>query len=867
MIYCMRKLQSSIEKFILSAIIAVVAIIVSYFIYSSFYSTSSHIGVKSYLVQADFSNIYGNKTSIFILLKNNTEIGSNVLINEKITFSNGTSNSITVPFTLEISSQSGDGHLYYFTTSNFPTIANNSQGIKISNINILSGNSIIESQNNSIVYTSYYYTKSSLETIPLYYLNMSTSILNAGALIPGNGYYYAGSKVAIGEKPNTGYAFSGWLGYGNGNYTGSNQTSIITMNSNITEYAKYVKLVKMYVNATYNGIPVYINSALNTTTNGTIYLMPGSKYTISFPMYIPLHSGIRYAFENMQDDCGILISQNSNSTSFVASYSNYNCKFVANYVEQYLLLIDFNSSQGSVTPFGGWYDAGSNVEITATPNYGYAFNKTVGNGNGSYTGNNNPFYITMNSPITEDVSFIPVVFVYVKSSAQAVPYSFESSYGALYSGTTNNSFTAIAGSTLSLINNIEQINWGEKQVINIASSTCTSSGNSVSLPTSAGATCTVYLSPPTIQYLFIVNEFLNGGNESNNFKYGTVYLNGNPMTSNQTWINAGTYVTFYATNDKAGYAFQDFTGTNSSLNGVSYIGVSGVDSNPGVPFGVNQHYTYTASYPPYQVQISYSNGYNATYRLNAFGGEWQPYTFDLDAAQYIPIHVVMNSPAIENAIYYPTRNITGNTVNVVVNYKYYNITEQTTQYNYNHWQNDGYQISPIRESLISSGTKSITISNVTPYSNYSSGIGKEIVYYSGDTSLTQIGSFPQGSWFYTNDYSYSISNFTSQQLSYMPTEYGYVVDQIISNIESQYPDKSIRYNSSIVYILNLQLSFNLSGTQVYIDYEDTPTTTIEYGNYNTPNVNYFAYAYTTVSNYFGYSNYPYPIDGFLPYNV
>jgi len=346
----MRKLQSSIEKFILSAIIVVVSISVSYFLYSSFYSVSSHIGVKSYLAQADFSNIYGNKTSVFILLKNKTEIGSNVLINERITFSNGTSNTITVPFDLGISSQSGSGYLYSFETTDFPTIATYSQPIKISNINILSGNSIIESENNSIDYTSYYYTKSSLSTIPLYYLNMSASILNAGVLTPGNGYYYASSKIAISEKPNAGYVFNGWDGSGNGNYTGDNQTAIITMNSNISEYANFVKLVKIYVNATYDGIPAYVNGELNATTNGTIYLMPGAKYTLSVLKYISLSNGTSYEFKSMQDDCGISISPNSNYTTFVPSYANYNCKFMANYIELPFILLYVSNGQSIATP-------------------------------------------------------------------------------------------------------------------------------------------------------------------------------------------------------------------------------------------------------------------------------------------------------------------------------------------------------------------------------------------------------------------------------------------------------------------------------------------------------------------------------------
>jgi len=869
----MFKLQSAIEKFFLSALVIIVAIVISYFIYKSFYSIVSHSSIKSYLVQASFDNIYGNKTSIFVLLKNETNVGNNVIISEIITFSNGTSKTYKIPFSLQMASKSGSNFLYDFATTNFPSISNNSQPIKISNVFIISGNYIIESENSSITYSSYYYTKSSLENVPLYYLNMSVTPLGAGNLIPGDGYYYGGSKVAISEKPNIGYAFSGWFGFGNGNYTGLNKTVFIEMNSNITEYAKYVKLVRMYVNATYNGIPVYGNGVLNATTNGTIYIMPGIKYTLSVPRYIAVSDGTRYTFESLQDNCGIPIASNSNSTTFIPSYANYNCKFMANYIEQYFLLINLNTSEGTVTPFGGWYNIGTKVKVAVNSNYGYAFSKAIGNGNGSYTGTDNPFYVTMNSPITENIIFIPLVNVYVESSSQSVPYSFLSNYNnTFYNGTTNSNFMVPAGSTLTLESPV-QLNWGEREFISISSSTCPLSGSSITLPTKGGASCTVYINPSTIQYLFIMNEFLNGGEESNNFTYGTVYLNGNPMTSNQVWINAGTNVTFYATNDKAGYAFQGFSGGNGVLNGVAYSGVSGVDSTPGVIVGINQEYTETASYPPYQVQKSYSNGYNATRALNAWGGLGNIYDtteFDCSDAQYTLIHVIMNQPVIEVANYYQTRSITEGTVNVVVHYMYYNITDQVTQYNYNNWQNFGWQSVPISESLVSSGTKTITIYNVTPYSNYSSGLGTEAIYYSGYTSFSQYGYYDPGSWSWTNEYSYSVYNFTSQQLSYMPKEYYYVVNQTISDIENQYPDIATRHNNTIVYVLNLQLSFSISGTQIYIDYDDIPTSTIGYGNfynYQYSSGTYYSesYSYTTVHNYFGYSNYPYGNDGFLRY--
>jgi len=846
----MFKLQLAIEKFFLSAMVIVVAIVVSYFLFKSFYSVVSHTSIKSYLTQASFDDIYGNKTNIFILLKNETNIGSNVIISETITFNNGTSKTYKIPFTLQMASTSQGGFLYDFATMNFPAISNNSQPIKISNVFIFSGNYIIESENNSVIYSSYYYTKSSLENVPLYYLNMSVSPLGAGVLTPGNGYYYAGSKVAISEKPNIGYVFSSWSGFGNGNYTGPNQTTIIEMNSNITEYAKYVKLVKIFVNATYNGIPVYVNSALNTTTNGTIYLMPNIKYTISFPEYVTFSNGTRYAFKSLQDNCGISISPNSNSTTFVSSYAIYNCKFMANYDKQYSLSINANSSEGSVTPFGGWYNVGSRVKMSVASNYGYIFTKVIGNGNGSYTGTNNPFYVTMNSPITENVIFVPIVYVYVKSSVQATPYSFESNYGIFYNGTTNSSFMAPAGATLTL-NGIDQVNWGERKIINIANSTCASSGNSITLPTNGGSSCTVYLTPPTTQYLFIMNEFLNGRNESNNFTYGSVYLNGNPMTSNQVWINAGTNVAFYATNDKAGYAFQGFTGNNGILNGVAYSGVSGVDSVAGSPVASNQQYTYSTP-PP---QSNYNNGqYQYDLIESKFGIPIDAGAnyFDREACQYTPISVVMNSPVIENANYYLTKNVTGSSVNITVNYAYYNVTELISDS-----QSSGSEIFSItisKVSLINSGTQVVTVSNITPYSNYSYGIGNEIIYYLNQYSSSSFFNF--NPYYYTYTASYYTSNFQSPHLSFMPTEYSYVVNQTISQMENKYP---LTYNSvnngrglTTYSLRTLQLSFNLSGTKVYWHYNDVPSGTIYYDYYydqqGIMQINEY-------SNFFGYSNY------------
>jgi len=79
-------------------LVIIVVRVISYFIYKSFYSVVSHASIKSYLIQASFDDIYGNKTNIFILLKNETNIGSNVIISEMIIFNNGTSKTCNHKF-------------------------------------------------------------------------------------------------------------------------------------------------------------------------------------------------------------------------------------------------------------------------------------------------------------------------------------------------------------------------------------------------------------------------------------------------------------------------------------------------------------------------------------------------------------------------------------------------------------------------------------------------------------------------------------------------------------------------------------------------------------------------------------------------
>lgn len=78
--------------------------------------------------------------------------------------------------------------------------------------------------------------------------------------------------------------------------------------------------------------------------------------------------------------------------------------YTANFKTQYYLTTSATPG-GSVTPGSGWVDSGSSVLLTATTLAGSTFTNWTGNGNGSYSGPNNPVSITMNGPITETAGF------------------------------------------------------------------------------------------------------------------------------------------------------------------------------------------------------------------------------------------------------------------------------------------------------------------------------------------------------------------------------------------------------------------------------------------------------------------------------
>ncbi|GAH09688.1 unnamed protein product, partial [marine sediment metagenome] len=79
---------------------------------------------------------------------------------------------------------------------------------------------------------------------------------------------------------------------------------------------------------------------------------------------------------------------------------------VALWKTQYYLTV-IGDIGGSVTS-SGWFDAGSDVTISATPNSGFTFSSWVSSDLGAYSGVNSIYTVTLNGPITERPVFLDV---------------------------------------------------------------------------------------------------------------------------------------------------------------------------------------------------------------------------------------------------------------------------------------------------------------------------------------------------------------------------------------------------------------------------------------------------------------------------
>ncbi|MBO3809764.1 MAG: hypothetical protein FGF50_09265, partial [Candidatus Brockarchaeota archaeon] len=151
-------------------------------------------------------------------------------------------------------------------------------------------------------------------------------------------------------------------------------------------------------------------TGLGNDASGTVLVVDGISYsfselprtftwdvgsTHSFEWKAPVSgaTGVMYVWTSTS---GLMTSQSGQLT---VSSSGY---VIATYKTQYSLTVQVSPGGSGTTSLGPgtyWYDSGSLVQISASPNSGWAFEQWVGSGSGSYSGTSSSASVTMNGPI------------------------------------------------------------------------------------------------------------------------------------------------------------------------------------------------------------------------------------------------------------------------------------------------------------------------------------------------------------------------------------------------------------------------------------------------------------------------------------
>jgi hypothetical protein len=245
---------------------------------------------------------------------------------------------------------------------------------------------------------------------------------------PGSTTFYvpAGTTVQFTATPDNGVTFAGWSGSGTGSYSGPSNPVSVTVNYPINETADFAVVITFEENGlgpdatgtvvTVDGVSYSYTGSQALTTISVPY---GSQVSYSYAQYVySTEYGKRYVWTATT---GLQTAQSATFTAtqggtIIGWYGGPNGQVGI----QYLLTIGVSpSGAGTTNPAPGsyWYNAGSQVQISATANSGYQFYKWVGSGSGSYSGQNNPATVTMNGPVNETAMF----YLQVTFSEQGLP--------------------------------------------------------------------------------------------------------------------------------------------------------------------------------------------------------------------------------------------------------------------------------------------------------------------------------------------------------------------------------------------------------------------------------------------------------------
>ena len=248
-----------------------------------------------------------------------------------------------------------------------------------------------------------------------YSLTTSVSPSNAGTISPTSGWYNASGSLSLNALASPDHEFAEWNGSGSGAYNGTANPAPVVMNGPLFEQANFSTVETYPVVFSESGLPVttYWSVLLNGVANGSTgnsitFNEPNGSYSFSVTSPVDSSPGTRSV-------------ANLTNVSLAISGSGYGQSVP--FLTQFELTTSASpSDEGTANPASGWFAAGSNVELSATADSGFQFVSWQGEGQGNYTGAENPADLTLRGPANERANFTATPGTASTPTSSAVPW-------------------------------------------------------------------------------------------------------------------------------------------------------------------------------------------------------------------------------------------------------------------------------------------------------------------------------------------------------------------------------------------------------------------------------------------------------------
>lgn len=237
---------------------------------------------------------------------------------------------------------------------------------------------------------------------PQFLVNVTAG--SGGTVTPnGAGWYDGGFTLAMVATPAAGQQFVGWSGSGPGGSSSLLASFDLVVAGSAVEVAAFAPVPNTVattyaITITAQGLPsgtlwsALVGGAGHASTSGSLVVsVPNGTYEVQLGI-VGGAAGVRYT----------PMTPFTNLTVAGAGAAS-----MANYTTQYYLTVGV-SAGGTANVSSGWYDAGSVVAISATPQDAtQSFVNWTGSGSGSYSGTSAAITVTMQGPVVEKAGFAP----------------------------------------------------------------------------------------------------------------------------------------------------------------------------------------------------------------------------------------------------------------------------------------------------------------------------------------------------------------------------------------------------------------------------------------------------------------------------